>query len=55
LDQTKSSLIAGTMDALEFFSSIAEIIIPDNLKSALTKADKYDPEIIDAFQDTLDH
>jgi len=54
-DQTKPSLITGTIDALEFFDGITELVVPDNLKSAVTKADKYDPEINSAFQDMVDH
>jgi len=55
LDQTKPSLINGVIDAFEFFDGITELIVPDNLKSAVTKADKYDPEINDTFQDMVDH
>lgn len=54
-DQTKPSLIVGTIDALEFFDGSTELIVPDNLKSAVTKADKYDPEINTAFQEMIDY
>jgi hypothetical protein len=30
---------------LEFFGGVSEILVPDNLKSALTKACRYDPEL----------
>jgi transposase len=55
LDQTKPSLINGMIQAFEFYGGITELIVPDNLKSAVTKADKYDPEINEAFQDMADH
>jgi len=55
LDQTKPSLIATTINALEFFKGVTEILVPDNMKSAVTKADKYDPTINETFQDMADH
>jgi transposase len=55
LDQTKPSFIGCTVNAFEFFDGVAEILVPDNLKSAVTKADKYDPHINASFQDMADH
>jgi transposase len=55
LDQTKQSVINGSINAFEFFCGITEILVPDNLKSAVTKADKYDPVINESFQDMADH
>ncbi len=40
LDQTKPSVIRCTVNALEFFDGVTELLVPDNLKSAVTKADK---------------
>jgi transposase len=55
LDQTKPSLITSTILAFEFFGGLTELIVPDNMKAAVTKADKYDPVINDTFQDMADH
>jgi len=55
LDQTKASLVAASVKAFEFFEGVTELLVPDNLKSAVAKADKYDPEINDTFQDMADH
>ena len=55
LDQTKASFINCTINAFEYFGGVTEIIVPDNLKSAVTKADKYDPQINSSFQDMADH
>jgi transposase len=55
MDQTIPSLINVSVHAFEFFDGVTEILVPDNLKSAVTKADKYDPAINECFQDMADH
>lgn len=55
LDQTKPSMIDCTVNAFEFFGGVTELLVPDNLKSAVTKADKYDPQINTSFQDMAEH
>ncbi len=55
LDQSKSSFINCTINAFDYFGGVTEMIVPDNLKSAVTKADKYDPQINSSFQDMADH
>jgi transposase len=54
-DQTRASLISCAVHAFEFFGGVSEIIVLDNLKSAVTKADRYDPDINSSFQDMADH
>ena len=41
--------------ALEFFGGIPGAIVPDNLKSGVIKAHRYDPEINPAYQDFAEH
>lgn len=41
--------------ALEFFGGVPEIFVPDNLKSAVTKACRYDPELNPAYQQLAEH
>lgn len=36
--------------ALEFFGGVPEILVPDNLKSAVTRACRYDPELNPSYQ-----
>jgi len=55
LNQTSAVFIASSIHAFEFFAGVTEILVPDNLKAAVTKADKYDPQINDTFQDMADH
>jgi len=44
-DQTKESLIRSLERALQFFGGVTAAIVPDNLKSAVVKANFYEPEI----------
>jgi transposase len=55
LNQTKPSLIGTCVNAFEFFDGVTEILVPDNLKSAVTKADLYEPALNETFQDMADH
>ena len=55
LDQTKQSFINSSINAFEFFEGTSQILVPDNLKSAVTKADKYDPTINETYQDMAEH
>jgi len=55
MNQTKPALVATCINAFEFFQGTTEIVVPDNLKSAVKKADRYDPTLNDTFQDMADH
>jgi transposase len=54
-NQRLESFIDSHVNALEFFEGVPQILIPDNLKSAVTKAHRYDPEINGSYQDMADH
>lgn len=41
--------------ALIFFGGVAEILVTDNLKSAVTKADRYEPDINRTMNDFANH
>ena len=43
--QAKDDWLAANSRAAEFFGGVTEVQVPDNLKSAVTKADFYDPDI----------
>lgn len=43
--QTKDDWLAANCRASEFFGGVTELQVPDNLKSAVTKADFYDPDL----------
>lgn len=39
----------------EYFGGVSEIVVPDNLKSGVTKAHRYDPDINANFQNFSEH
>jgi transposase len=53
--QRKEDFIAATENALHYFGGVPRVLIPDNLKSAVTKADKYEAEINHTFLDFANH
>lgn len=40
---------------LEYIGGVPKIVVPDNLKAAVTKADRYEPEINKALEDMGNH
>lgn len=55
LSQRKEDFIAATENALHYFGGTPKALVPDNLKSAVTKADKYEPIINADFLDFANH
>jgi transposase len=45
LSQSLPDWINSHVNAFKFFGGVTEIIVPDNLKSGVTKANRYDPEL----------
>ncbi|MDD3428360.1 MAG: IS21 family transposase, partial [Caldisericia bacterium] len=45
------SMIDSNINALEFFGGVPELIVSDNLKCAVKKANRYEPEINKTFED----
>lgn len=43
--QKKRDFIEAHCDMFEYFGGVSELLVPDNLKSAVTRADNYDPDI----------
>ena len=41
--------------AFEFFGGVPEIVVPDNLKSAVSKPCRYDPDLNPSYQDLAEH
>lgn len=41
----KEDLIIGCENSLHYFGGVPQAIVPDNLKSAVTKSSKYEPHI----------
>jgi hypothetical protein len=53
--QRKEDFLQATENALHFFGGVPRVIVPDNLKSAVHKANKYEAELNKAFQDFANH
>ena len=43
--QKKRDFIDAHCDMFEYFGGVTELLVPDNLKSAVTRADNYDPDV----------
>ena len=54
-NQKLESFIDSNINAFEFFEGISEMLVPDNLKSGVTKAHRYDPQINAGYQDMADY
>jgi len=53
--QKLSDLIAGIEDAWEFFGGVPARVVVDNLKAAVTKADRYEPTFQRTFEEYAAH
>ena len=53
--QTVEEFIAACENAFHFFRGIPLALVPDNLKSAVFKASKYEPELNENFKAFADH
>ena len=51
LDQTRESFIKSVSNSLSWFGGVPQAIVPDNLKSAVTKSSKYEPVVNKTFRD----
>lgn len=47
--------LAATVSALEFFGGVPQILVPDNLKSAVKKTDRYEPDLTGGMNDLANH
>lgn len=55
ISQQKEDFIASCERCLQYFGGVPMAIVPDNLKSAVTKSDKYEPTLNEAFEDFCEH
>lgn len=53
--QKKADYIGATENALHYFGGVPQVLVPDNLKSAVHKADKYEADINTDFSDFANH
>jgi transposase len=55
LTQTLPDFVASHLRAFNFFGGVTELIIPDNLKSAVTKASRYEPGLNPTYEAMAAH
>ena len=55
VDQSLLSWVNSHVHAFEFFNGVTVCLIPDNLRSGITKAHLYDPDVNRTYQDLADH
>jgi transposase len=55
LSQELSSWIQSHVHAFEFFGGVPEILVPDNLKSAVTRPCRYEPDLNATYRELAEH
>jgi transposase len=53
--QSLPDWIASHQRMLAFYGGVAELLVPDNLKAAVTKADRYTPQINETYAELAAH
>lgn len=53
--QKKEDLIRGCENAIHYYGGVPAALVPDNLKSAVTKSSKYEPTLNETFEDFASH
>lgn len=54
-DQKLPNWIGSHVRAFQFFGGVPVLLVPDNLKSAVTKANRYEPELNQTYADLARH
>jgi transposase len=55
LSQRNEDLISGCERCLYYYGGVPLAIVPDNLRSAVTKSDRYEPTLNQAFENFASH
>lgn len=54
-DQKLANWVGSHVRALQYFGGVPELLVPDNLKSAVTKASRYEPQLNQTYTDLACH
>ena len=54
-NQNQNNFQQGVINALEYYGGVPQIMVPDNDKSAVTKASKYDPILNSSFNELVEY
>ena len=55
LSQKSGDWLGSHVRAFQFFGGVPEVVVPDNLKSGVTKACRYEPDLNPAYQHLANH
>lgn len=55
VSQKQACFLSAVSNALHFFGGVPRAIVPDNLKAAVIKADRYEPTVNEALSDLANH
>jgi len=55
LTQSLPDWISSHRRAFEFFGGVPELVVPDNLKTGITKASRYEPDLNPSYQEMASH
>jgi len=55
LSQRKEDFISSVQNALHYYGGVPKVLVPDNLKSAVDKSNRYDPCLNEDFLDMANH
>jgi len=55
LSQKRDDFVSSVQNALLFFGGVPQAIVPDNLKAAVTKSNRYEPTLNETFLDFAEH
>lgn len=55
MSQQKEDFIPACENALQYYGGVSAAIVPDNLRSAVSKSDRYEPTINETFADFAEH
>ncbi len=55
MSQQKEDFIAACEGALQYYGGVPQAIVPDNLKSAVTRSSKYEPVLNEAYAGFAEH
>ena len=53
--QTQGDFLHALASCLEFLEGVPQILVPDNFKAAVVKADRYEPDINQSLEDFASH
>jgi transposase len=55
LSQGKEDFVSSVENALHYYGGVPAAVVPDNLKSAVTKSNRYEPTLNETFLDFAEH